>query len=233
LPRAWADATPRLLRRLISCWWGPLVLTLPLVAAGMGHPHGIVAPHGSLLPHWSEWLHNGLFFAVGLALYGERETLLPLYARRAWWLAAAGLPFFLASGALVAAVQQGRAPVHAEAGIAAAYNLATWCWSGAAIGLFLRYLPRRRPLLAYLADSAYWVYIVHFPLTVAFGALLWHAPLPALAKIGLNIALTTASCLLAYQVMVRGRWIGRLLNGAPRPTAGATTLATAEVPMRA
>lgn len=233
LPAAWARVLPQGLRLLISRWWGPLVLTLPLVLAGLGHPHGVVAPHGSLLPHWSEWLHNGLFFAAGLALYGARDTLLPLYARHAWPLALAGVPFFLAAGGLVEAVQQGRAPAHATAWTAAAYNLATWCWSGAAIGLFLRYLPRRRPLLAYLADSAYWVYLVHFPLTVAFGALLWHAPLPALAKIGLNIALTTATCLLAYQALVRGRWIGRLLNGTPKPVAAAAAGAQPALTQRA
>ncbi|NRF69904.1 acyltransferase family protein [Aquincola sp. S2] len=217
LPAAVAQTAPRLLQRLISRWWGPVVLTLPLVLASLGHPYGILAPQGSLLPHWSEWLHNGLFFAAGVVLYGARETLLPLYTRHAWACLAAGLPFFLASGAIVGLAQQGRALPHSEAWTAFAYNLTSWLWSAALIGLFLRYLPRRRPLLAYLSDSAYWVYIVHFPLTVLFGALLYDAPLGALPKMLANITLTTAACLLTYQAIVRGRWIGRLLNGAARP----------------
>ena len=213
LPAAWRAAPARLLRHLAGAWWGPLVLVLPLLLASIGHPNGIVAPQGSLLPHWSEWLHNGLFFAAGLALYGGRSVLLPLYARRAWWCVALGLPFFVAAIVLGGLKQRGIAVPLADLWMAAVYNLASWWWSAAAIGLFLRYLPQQRPALAYLSESAYWVYLVHLPLTVVFGALLLQAPLGAVAKMLLNIGLTTAVCLASYQLLVRGRWVGRLLNG--------------------
>jgi hypothetical protein len=200
------------------------VLTLPLLVASLGHLKGIVSPQGSLLPHWSEWLHNGLFFATGLTLYGARGVLLPLYARHAWRCAALGLLVFIVFLVLGDLARRGFAVPQADLWMAATYNLASWWWSAAAIGLFLRYLPSQRPTLAYLADSAYWVYLVHFPLTIAAGALLLHAPLGALAKMLLNITLTTAVCLASYQLLVRGRWIGRLLNGdggADRPRKGA------------
>ncbi len=213
LPPGWRAAPARLLRQRAGAWWGPLVLVLPQLVASLGHLNGIVAPFGSLLPNWSEWLHNGLFFAAGLALYGARAVLLPLYARRAWWCVALGLPFFMAAMVLGGLRQRGVAVPHADLWMAAVYNLASWWWSAAAIGLFLRYLPAQRPALAYLSDSSYWVYLVHFPLTVLFGAALLHAPLGALAKMLLNITLTTAVCLATYQLLVRGRWIGRLLNG--------------------
>jgi len=213
LPPAWSTGPARLLRRLGGAWWGPLVLTLPLLLASLGHPNGILAPHGSLLPHWSEWLHNGLFFAAGLALYGARDVLLPLYARRAWLCVALGLPVFVGALALGGLRLRGVQLPQQDLWMAASYNLATWWWSAAAIGLFLRYLPAQRRTLAYLADSAYWVYLVHFPLTVLFGALLLHAPLGPLAKMLINITLTTAACLASYQLLVRGRWIGRLLSG--------------------
>ena len=213
LPPAWRAAPAGLLRRLVGAWWGPLPLTLPLLLASTGHLNGIVAPHGSLLPHWSEWVHNGVFFVAGLALYGARDTLLPLYARRAWWCAALGLPPFVVVLVLGGLAQRGVAVPLADGWMALTYNLATWWWSAALIGFFVRYLPARRRGLAYLADSAYWVYLVHFPLTVAFGAMLLQAPLGAGAKMVLNIGLTTAACLASYQLAVRGRWIGRLLNG--------------------
>ena len=230
LPPAWRQAPARLLQRLAGAWWGPLVLTLPLLLASLGHLKGIVAPHGSLLPHWSEWLHNGLFFAAGLALYGARGVLLPLYARHAWRCVALGLLVFIVVLVLGDLGNRGVAVPQADLWMAATYNLASWWWSAAAIGLFLRYLPAQRPALAYLSDSAYWVYLVHFPLTIGFGALLLHAPLGAPAKMLLNIGLTTAACLTSYQLAVRGRWIGRLLNGeraarprlATAPSAGPT-----------
>jgi hypothetical protein len=222
LPAGWRTAPARLLRHLAGAWWGPLVLVLPLLAASIGQPNGIVAPQGSLLPHWSEWLHNGLFFAVGLALYGARAVLLPLYAWRAWWCVALGLVPFAGTLVLGGLRLRGVVVPQADLWMAFAYNLASWWWSAAAIGLFMRHLRVQRPALAYLSDSAYWVYLVHFPLTIAFGALLLHAPLGALAKMLLNIALTTALCLASYQLLVRGRWIGRLLNGdrGSRPREG-------------
>jgi glucan biosynthesis protein C len=213
LPPAWRAAPGRLLQHLGGAWWGPLVLTLPLLMASHGHVKGIVAPHGSLLPHWSEWLHNGLFFAAGLALYGAHGVLLPLYARHAWRCVALGLLVFIAVLVLGDLPNRGVTMPQADLWMAAAYNLASWWWSAAAIGLFLLYLPAQRPALAYLSDSAYWVYLVHFPLTIAFGALLLQLPLGALAKMLLNIGLTTAVCLWSYQLLARGRWIGGLLNG--------------------
>jgi hypothetical protein len=36
--------------------------------------------------------------------------------------------------------------------------------------------------LAWLAASAYWVYVVHLPLTEIFGALLFGLPIPAVAE---------------------------------------------------
>jgi Acyltransferase family len=212
-PAAAREALPRLLRYLGGQSWGFLVLTLPLVLAGASYRTGIVAPQGSLLPPLAEWLHNGVFFAFGWALFASRDTLLPLYARRCWVYAAAGLPFFIASLALTIAPQQGHPIPQQAIWVAFTYNAATWLWSFAVMGLFLRYLPQHNAALAYLSDSAYWVYIVHLPLTIAIGALIYGLQIGVLPKMLVNIGLTTLVCLLSYQWLVRGRWIGRLLNG--------------------
>lgn len=216
LPAAWLDAPARVLRRLGGAWWGFLVLALPLAGVGAAYPHGIVAPQGSLLPPLAEWVHNGLFFAFGLALYGARAELLAWYTRHHVVLLLAGLPFFLASGALVNAAQRGVAIPQAEAWIALVYNAATWLWSFGLIGAFLRHLPQRNAVLGYLSESSYWVYLVHMLGTIGFGALVLAWPVAAGWKMLANIALTTVFALLSYQLLVRHTWVGRLLNG-PRP----------------
>jgi glucans biosynthesis protein C len=48
---------------------------------------------------------------------------------------------------------------------------------------------------------------------IAFGVLLYQAPLSAFAKMMINMAATTLICLITYHWFVRGRRIGRLLNG--------------------
>ena len=196
----------RTLQALGAAWWGSLVLALPLVAAGWDYPRGLLRPGGAFVPPPAEWVHNGLFFVFGLALFHQQWQLFDLYRRRWAAYAFAGLLPFLASGALY---DHGGA----AGAIAFTYNLASWLWSFALIGLALKVLDRRHALLAYLADSSYWVYLAHMPLTIAFGLLLYGADLPALAKMAIDIAATTLVCLASYHLFVRFTWVSVLLNG--------------------
>jgi glucans biosynthesis protein C len=214
--RVWA-AAGRVLRYVGGAWWGALVLALPLVAAGWSYPNGIIRPIGAFVPPLAEWVYNGLFYAAGVALYHGHVHLFALYRRRWIAYAGAGLVTFFATGA----VKETHGP---DALIAFAYGLTSWLWSFAAIGIALRVLDRRNGLLAYLADSSYWVYLVHFPLTILFGALLYGVPLPALVKMAIGIAATTAVCLLTYQLFVRFTWVSVLLNGKRHARQGATPL---------
>jgi peptidoglycan/LPS O-acetylase OafA/YrhL len=202
----WLTACAKGLQRLAASWWGPLVLTLPLLAAGWAYPDGLLRPSGSFFTAWPDWLHNGMFFLVGLALYHQQWELFALFQRRCVAYGVAGIVLFLASGALH--------ELHAPRGsFAYAYNLAAWPLSFAFIGGALRLLDRRSPVLGYLADSSYWVYLVHMPLTIAFGVLMYRTGLPAIAKIGIDIAATTAVCLASYHLFVRFTWVSVLLNG--------------------
>jgi len=197
--------------------WGFLALALPLALVGSFYPSGIVAGSGSFLPPFAEWVQSGLFFVFGWSLHGPRERLLALFAARCKSHALAGLAFFIATVVLLGAVRGGNPlplpwprPVF---WIAFAYNAASWLWSLALIGGFVRYLPHRNAVLAYLSQSSYWVYLVHMLGTIGFGILLFNAPLGALAKMGLNIAATSLLALASYELLVRYTPIGTLLSG--------------------
>jgi peptidoglycan/LPS O-acetylase OafA/YrhL len=139
--------------------------------------------------------------------------------------------FFAAAGAL--AEQLGPIP-RPESGlplwIALTYNCATWLWSFTLIGVFLRYLPRQQALLTYLAQSSYWVYLVHMPLTIGFGALLYGLDWPVAAKMFVNITATTLVCLGSYQLFVRGTVLSVLLNGHRFSTSPSKPVAHASTP---
>ncbi len=198
--------------------WGFAALALPLAVVGSSYPGGFVAATGYFLPPLMEWLHNGLFFVFGLALYAHRDRLFALYQQRWKAHAGAGLVFFM--GMLVLKDLQRTQPdatPHAAFWIALAFNCCTWLWSFALLGLFLRYLGHPHALLDYLAHSAYWVYVIHFPLTIGFGACLYSLDLPGAAKIAINIAATTVVSLLSYHLLVRSTPLGRLLNGRRYP----------------
>lgn len=192
--------------------WGVLVLALPLAVAGSFHPTGLAPQSGSFLPPWGEWVHSGLFFVFGLCLHG-RQDLLARFAARCQVLALAGLAFFGATLVLLGAARATTPLPHTAFWIAFAYGTAGWLWSLALIGAFVRWLPRRNGVLDYLSRSSYWVYLVHMLGTVGFGVLLFHAPLGALAKMGLNIAATSLVALASYELLARRTPIGRLLNG--------------------
>lgn len=200
-------------RQLAGTAWGPLALALPLALVGTSYPDGVVLPQGSLWPPLAEWLHNGTFFVFGVAVFLARDTVLPQVQRRCFRWLLAGVPFFLAAAWLVLARQQGLALPGQPFWAGLTYNAATWCWSLGLVGLFLRLLPSRHPVLAYLADSAYAVYVVHLVATIGFGALLFNWEVAAGWKMAANVALSTAASLAVYQGLVRGTWVGRLLNG--------------------
>jgi glucan biosynthesis protein C len=202
----WLGVLGNALHRLGRSAWGPVLLTMPLVLAGLAYPHGLIKPSGFFLPPLPEWAHSGLFFVFGLALFHHQGELFALYRKRWAAYAAAGLVSFLAAGALM----ERHAP---DIAFSYAYNLTSWWWSFALLGLALKLLDSRRAWLSYLADSSYWVYLVHMPLTIGFGLLLYGLAIHPLAKIGINVAATTVVCLGTYHVFVRFTWLGALLNG--------------------
>jgi glucan biosynthesis protein C len=204
------------LARLGRGWWGFALLALPLVGAGAAYPQGLLLARGDFLPPWQEWLHNALFFVFGLALWAHRGELLGHYERHWKRYAWAGLVFFVAFLSLY------RREAH-WAALAFTYNALAWLWTFAWIGLGLRVLSRRSAPLAYLADSAYWVYLIHLPIAIGISAVLYQEPLHALVKIAINLVVTTAVCLLTYKLFVRHTWVSVLLNGKrhPKPPRGA------------
>jgi glucans biosynthesis protein C len=210
---AWGGSA---LQRMGSRWWGPVPLTAVLVVAGLRYPHGMMMPSSAFLPPPAEWVHHGLFFVFGLALFHHQSLLFPVYGRRWGAYALGGLVSFIAASALV--VRHGP-----DLAFASAYNLASWLWSFALLGLALKVLDRRSARLSYLAESSYWVYLVHLPLTIGFGVLMFGLPMHALLKMLINIAATTLVCLVSYHLLVRFTWVGALLNGRRhvRPTVPA------------
>lgn len=199
-------------------WWGPLILSVPLAIIGSFYRAGMLTPNGSFIPNVNELVHSGLFFVFGLYLYRHQDLLFPLYVKKCWRNTIAGfVVFVLVLGAFKTFVTEPHRVPHIEAVIAFLYNLTSWLWSLALIGLFLRYVPAQNRVLRYVSESSYWVFLVHMLGTIGFGAVLFSQPFGPLTKMALNILATTAACLITYQVLVRYTLIGVLLNGRRQP----------------
>ena len=166
-PPAWGRA----LRALpLGAWLIGLPLLIAPALASVSVPHP--APEGLLPQFWALALY-GAFFAFGFCLDGAR------LAQLAQGRTLAGLAL-AAGGALAGFFHAGGDALQAQAG--AALGLAS---AGASawgtlllLGLAQRALQAPSRAMAYLADAAYWVYLVHLPLLFAlqFAWLDWAAP---------------------------------------------------------
>lgn len=214
VPAAWRTGAGAILQRIVSSWWGVIILTAPLAFIGSFFARGVVRTTGSFIPTSFEFFHYGLFFAIGWVIYRYRDELLDRYVRACWRYAAAGLVSYVIARVLFYSVDAYPEQTQLfSTAIAIAYNLTSLLWSFALLGLFMRYLPQRNRVLAYIADSAYWVYLIHMLCTIGFGVLLYNAPLGAFAKMAINILATTLVCLVSYHVLVRYTFVSTFLNG--------------------
>ncbi len=80
-------------------------------------------------------------------------------------------------------------------------------------GMFLRYFSKHSPLMRYISDSAYWVYLLHLPLTAFLPGLIGGWDAPAILKFTLVASGTTFICFFTYHYLVRSTFIGEFLNG--------------------
>ena len=96
---------------------------------------------------------------------------------------------------------------------AAIRSLTCWLFIFGFTGLFLRYLNSHSSVRRYISDSAYWVYLLHLPLTAFLPALLGDFALPALVKFSIIASATTFICFFTYHYFVRATLIGAFLNG--------------------
>ncbi len=194
-------------------WWWMLATVLPQVL--MAPPHsqffgpdiafGILPP-----PHLLAYY--GCFYFFGVAVFARDGTGTRLGS---WWpaLLPLGLLLFPASVALL------------DSRPAAAVLQPAYAWTMAVglIGLFHRFCARPRPIVAWLSDASYWMYLAHLPLVIAAQLVVRDWPLPALVKFSLVMVVVTAILLASYQWCVRYTWIGTGLNGPrsrqPGPSA--------------
>ncbi len=94
-------------------------------------------------------------------------------------------------------------------------GLSTWCFIYWLCGVFLNRFNEDTPRTRLLAQSAYWVYLLHMPVILFMGNVLINLPvdITAWGRLFINMAVTTWICFTTYKFLVRGTWLGVVLNG--------------------
>jgi glucans biosynthesis protein C len=153
----------------------PLLLALPVASLLLHHQGwaewwGIPTPDTGLVPNAAALGSYGLAFAIGWLAHRldgglvPLARLWPLYVPAALALSVACL--VLTSGADFAPQLEGEVRI-VYAGL---YATSLWLWTFGLIGAALRFIRSESPRVRYLADSSYWLYIIHLPLLVALEA---------------------------------------------------------------
>jgi len=226
-----------LFRLAIKTGLAPVVFAAPAFAAVLAKPdwimwYGIPTPDAGFVPNLPATCAYTAAFAFGWLLQRQSD-LLGGFARY-WPLNLGAALVFTGAGLWLAGIVPQQ--VHAESGwrttaFAGAYLLGAWAWTFALIGLAMRFLSKHSPLVRYVSDASYWIYIVHLPLVMAGQVLVLDLPMPALAKYALIVFGALAIGFSTYHLLVRFSFIGALLNGRKHRRAGkrsVSALAAAE-----
>jgi peptidoglycan/LPS O-acetylase OafA/YrhL len=211
-----------LTRGIVRTGAAAVLLPLPLIAAMYTHHEwymwfGIPTPDRSVIPQLVSLIGFGTAVAFGWLIHRqlEHEDVLSMWRRQ--WPMHFGVAIIATIVCLwIAGVVPSFAP--AKPGVrtltyAFAYGIAIWSWCFAVIGAAVRYLSTERFAVRYVADASYWIYLAHLPVVAFFQVIVGHWPLHWTIKFPIVMAASLAVLFASYRYLVRGTFIGAVLNG--------------------
>jgi len=229
----------RIVGALVASPLAPAALAVPAAAAFALTPSWLVwfgtpTPDMNLIPNVPAAVGFSMAFGFGWLLQRQMGLLAKLRERWALNLVAA---LALTAGLLATL---GTSPVVTpdssdlvRAAHAVAYALAIWTWTFAAIGMGLKFLSGESRTRRYIADSSYWIYLIHLPLVIVLQAAVSRLDWAWEAKFAVVLGVGFALMFATYELLVRHTFIGAMLNGRrvpwrkAKPAAKAAQLETA------
>lgn len=179
---------------------------------------GIPTPDIGFIPNNGALIGYGVAFGLGWVIHRQIGILT---SWKRWW----PINLVLAVAATwlcvnIIGVQPGFMPM--EQGqekliYAVTYAVGGWCWTLGLTGLAMQLLSGHNPVVRYVADSSYWLYLMHLPLVMALQVLVSDIALPGIVKFGLINLVTLTILLASYHWLVRRTWVGAWLNGKRAP----------------
>ncbi|MFT3807566.1 acyltransferase family protein [Arenimonas sp.] len=215
--------------RMVMTPFAPVLLAVPLAASLFFQAKwyawfGIPTPDQSLYPNLPALVGFGSAFTIGWLLHRQQDLLRALEGR---WLFNLALAIACTASCLsLSGLSPLLLPAKQDAQYLAytmSYTIGGWSWSLGLIGLCLRFLSGFSPARRYLADASYWIYLAHLPLVMALQVAMTQVEWSAFVEFPLVLAASMALLLASYHWLVRGRWLGNLLNGRKPAKATAHT----------
>jgi glucan biosynthesis protein C len=185
-----------------------MVMLLPMEAAGLDTSAAVFPPLRILAAY-------GVFFAFGWMLYRSLELLQSIGAG---WRSAMFGGIAASVAYLHVAVAQPFTDARTFHVTAIAFaGLSIWLLIFGITGLFVRFLDKPRPLVRYVSDASYWMYLVHVAPVIWLNGLLASSSAPTVVKFAMVLGGTTLLTIVTYDRFVRSTALGALLNGRRYP----------------
>lgn len=213
----WADAATHWLAT--SRFMIPVLAVPAALALWHMQVWGMETPDKSLVPVLPVLAIYGTAFGLGWILHRQPHLVAEL--SRITFTRAVVAVASAAAAILLSGIQYD--PSHpqyalARAGFCAVYGFMIVSFLFLTLGLFRRFIRQAQPGVRYLADSSYWMYLIHLPIVIWLQILVAELPLHwSLKLVAISLA-TIAFCLLTYDLLVRPTLVGRVLNGRIRPS---------------
>ncbi len=187
----------------------------------MVHPAGLFSQEFPVfLPNPLAMLGFGPFFGFGWLLY-RNPQFLPRFQKWPVMVGALAIAAALTVPFLthLETMMEGKDYWRSKLWIAGTCATIPWLATFGLIGLFLKFFNRPSPLVRYLSDSAYWVYLAHLPLVYGLQASMYSWPIPGLAKMAIVLIVAVPVLFVTYELFVRSTILGQCLNGRRYPRA--------------
>jgi peptidoglycan/LPS O-acetylase OafA/YrhL len=195
------------------------VLAIPTVGCLWFMDHwGVDTPDKSLVPDIPVSLLYGLFFLFGWLLR-RHSSLMERFADLTWHKLVLGIIAIVVCVELSSfEMKFGHAEyVYIKAGFLLSYAVMMWFLVSITIGVCQRLFTRSSSLVCYIADSSYWLYLIHLPIVVWLQIAFAELPLHWSIKLACISAITIFISIVLYDAIIRSTFIGAALNGKRKP----------------
>jgi peptidoglycan/LPS O-acetylase OafA/YrhL len=197
--------------------WLWLSLTTLIFFSGMKGRAGVDTPT-HFLPEPQILVYYGWFFFLGWCLHSQIFLIRKLGEYWRWYFVVALFVMLPINLSLTVTIRETNTEVKPILWWAYrfTYCVLTWMFVMGFIGLFQRYASQPKKWFRYLADSSYWVYLVHLPIVVALQIIFSPLNGSGTMKFITILLITLITCLASYHLFVRNTFIGIALNGQRR-----------------
>jgi peptidoglycan/LPS O-acetylase OafA/YrhL len=198
--------------------WRPLWLAIPTGLIFCVDSDTMLRVDNQIVPNVFRVLHYAYFFTVGGWISKTRDPRQRYIPRSTLYLILSFVLFGLMSSLLL---RHAAAPLVGWPRIVYCVLAALFPWLTVfgGLGVFMRVFSGRGTIMRYLAESSFWVYIIHVPIIALAQALLLPLGWPVLVKFLFVATVAIALSLLSYEYIVRRSLVGEVINGARKRTA--------------